>query len=140
MGHECASAGTADLLRGDEVRLLEQPDVLLHPGQRHAEGLGELADRRAAAAEPFEHGAPGRVGERREGTVDGRGILNHWVQYYRALRKAQIQTTRLPPTPWLTRLRAVPRAAAAADPVRSRGGPRSPDAARRDERRDETGA
>ncbi len=31
IGHECASAGTADLLRGDEVRLLEQPDVLLHP-------------------------------------------------------------------------------------------------------------
>ena len=54
----------------DELRLLEQPDVLLHPGQRHAEGLGELADRRAAGAEPFEHGAPGRVGEGRERAVD----------------------------------------------------------------------
>ena len=50
----CAPADTADLLRGDEVHLFEQPDVLLHSGQRHAEGLGELADRRAADAEPFD--------------------------------------------------------------------------------------
>src|SRR5919109_1693446 len=83
IGDECASAGTADLLRGDEVRFLEQPDVLLHPGQRHAEGLGELADNRAAGAEPFEHGAAGRVGEGRERTVDGHRMLNHAVQYYR---------------------------------------------------------
>ena len=55
---------------GDEVRLLEQPDVLLHPGQRHAEGLGELADRRAAGAEPLEHGTPRRVGEGREREID----------------------------------------------------------------------
>ena len=68
---------TADLLRRDELRLLEQPDVLLHTGQRHAEGLGELADRRAAGAEPFEDGAAGRVGEGCEGVVDGRLILNH---------------------------------------------------------------
>ena len=53
-------------------RLLEQPDVLLHPGQRHAEGLGELADRRTAGTEPFEDGAARRVGEGCEGAVDGR--------------------------------------------------------------------
>ena len=70
VGHEHAAADTADLLRGDELRLLEQPDVLLHPGQRHAEGLGELADRRAAGAEPLEHGAPGRVAEGCEGAVN----------------------------------------------------------------------
>ena len=57
---------------GDELRLLEQPDVLLHPRQRHAEGLGELADRRLAATEPLEHGAAGRVCEGRERTVDRR--------------------------------------------------------------------
>ncbi len=51
-------------------RLLEQPDVLLHPRQRHAEGLGELADRRPAGTEPFEDGAAGRVGEGREREVD----------------------------------------------------------------------
>src|SRR5438876_5319123 len=83
VGREHAPAGTADLLRGDEVRFLEQPDVLLHPGQRHAEGLGELADRRAAGTEPFEDGAAGRVGEGCEGAIDGRGILNHWVHYSR---------------------------------------------------------
>jgi hypothetical protein len=38
--------------------------------------LGELADRRAAGAEPFEDGTPGRVGEGRERAVDG-CILNH---------------------------------------------------------------
>src|SRR5439155_9197401 len=77
VGREHAPAYAADLLGGRELRLLEQPDMLLHPGQRHAEGLGELADRRAPGAEPFEHGAPGRVGEGREREVDGRWVLNH---------------------------------------------------------------
>src|SRR5213075_3515691 len=84
VGREHAPADTADLLRRHELRLLEQPDVLLHPGQRHAEGLGELADRRAAGAEPLEDGAAGRVGEGCEGEVDGRWILNHQVQYCRS--------------------------------------------------------
>jgi hypothetical protein len=60
----------------DELRLLEQPHVLRHAGQRHAEGLGELADGRAAGTEPFEDGAASRVAEGCEGAVDG-GILNH---------------------------------------------------------------
>src|SRR5437899_11492048 len=77
VGRKHAPADTADLLRRHELRLLEQPDVLLHPGQRDAEGLGELADRRAAGTEPFEDGAAGRVGESCKGVVDGRGILNH---------------------------------------------------------------
>src|SRR6188508_3007819 len=81
IGHERASAGAADLLRDDEVCVLEQPDVLLHPGQRHAEGLGELADGRAAGAEAFEDGAASRVGEGCEGAVDSGWILNHWVHY-----------------------------------------------------------
>ena len=81
IGHECASAGAADLLRRDELRLLEQPDVLLHPGQRHAEGLGQLADRRATGTEPFDDGAAGRVHQGLEGTIDGSGILNHQVHY-----------------------------------------------------------
>ena len=77
VGHEHAAADTTDLLRRDELRLLEQPHVLPHSGQRHAEGLGELADRRAAGAEPFEDGAAVRVGEGCERAVDGRLILNH---------------------------------------------------------------
>src|SRR6059058_4701137 len=81
VGREHAPADTADLLGRDELSLLEQPDVLLHARQRHAEGLGELADRRAAGAEPFEHGAAVRIGEGCEGAVDGRRILNHWVHY-----------------------------------------------------------
>jgi len=61
---------TVDLLRGDELRLLEPPDMVLHSGQRYAEGLGELADRRAADAEPFEHGTAGRGRRGCEGAVD----------------------------------------------------------------------
>ena len=74
---EHAPPGPADFFRRHQLRILEQPDVLLHPGQRHAERLGELADRRAAGAEPLEDGSAGRVGERCEGAVDGSGILNH---------------------------------------------------------------
>jgi class 3 adenylate cyclase len=57
--------------------------VLLHPRQRHAEGLGELADCRGTGAESFENGPPRRVGEGRKGAVDGCGILNHWVHFSR---------------------------------------------------------
>ena len=45
IGHECASAGTADLLRGDEVRLLEQPDEHVEADRRW-----EHVDERVAAA------------------------------------------------------------------------------------------
>src|SRR5881398_3109141 len=72
VGREHATADTADLLRRHELRLLEQLDVLLHPGQRHAETLGQLADRRPAATEAFEDGAAGRVGEGCESEVNGR--------------------------------------------------------------------
>src|SRR5207253_9893393 len=77
VGRKHAPANTADLLRCHELRLLEEPNVLLHPGQRHAEGLGELADRRPAGTEPFEDGAAGGVGEGCESPGDGRRILNH---------------------------------------------------------------
>src|SRR5213596_3121334 len=71
VGREHAPADAADLLRRHELRLLEQPDVFLHPGQRHAEGLGELTDGRAAGAESFENGTAVRVGEGCERPVDG---------------------------------------------------------------------
>src|SRR5438552_14536018 len=79
VGREHAPADPADLLGRDELSLLEQPDVLLHARQRHAEGLGELADRRAAGAEPFEGGAAGRVGGRCEGVLAARRKLNTWA-------------------------------------------------------------
>ena len=79
VGLQRAAADAADLLRRHELRFLEQPDVLLHPGQRHAEGLGELADRGAAGAEPFDDGAAGRVAEGGEDAVDGRRMMNHQV-------------------------------------------------------------
>ena len=96
VGDEHARAGTTDLLRRHELRLLEQPDVLLHPGQRHAERLGELADRCAAGTEPFEYRAAGRVGEGCEGAVDGRSILNHSVHYSGSALRLQDRGQRLP--------------------------------------------
>jgi hypothetical protein len=59
-----------------ELRLLEQADVLFHPGQRYAEGLATV-DGRSPGPEPFEDGAAGRVGEGCESAVNGRCILNH---------------------------------------------------------------
>src|SRR5207248_10426089 len=81
VGREHAPAYAADLLRRHELRLLEQPDVLLHPGERHAEGLGELADRRAPGAQPFEGGAAGRVGGGCKSGVDGPLVMEHSVHW-----------------------------------------------------------
>src|SRR5205085_1046667 len=78
------------LLRSNELRLLELTDVLLHAGQRHAEGLGGHGDRRAAGAEPVEDGATGRLGEGCEGAVVLCGIPNHWV--HRTEPRATTQT------------------------------------------------
>src|SRR5215510_11322035 len=53
---QCAHAELArphapDLLRGDEPRLLQDTDVLLHPREGHVELHGELGDRRVCASE-----------------------------------------------------------------------------------------
>ncbi len=68
---------------------LDQPGVRKHievlhdGGQRHCEGSCELADRqRRLLVEPGEQGAPRRVGNGREGAVEGRRrIVNHAVKY-----------------------------------------------------------
>src|ERR1044071_8622213 len=71
-----------DLLRGDEPRLLQHADVLLHARERHVELLGKVRDRRVGAAELLQHAAPRGVGERGERSIKaGPDILNHMVQY-----------------------------------------------------------
>ena len=55
------------------LRVLEHPDVLLDPGEGDLEGVGEIGDRGIGASEPLEDPAPGRVGERGEGSVESVG-------------------------------------------------------------------
>jgi len=55
--------------------------------QRHAERLRQRADRQSGLlGEPGQQGPPRRVGKRREGAVERRGIkLNHVVNYRRTV-------------------------------------------------------
>ena len=53
--------------------------------QRHAEWLGQLADRVVALPEPGEHGTPSGIGERTEDSVEPLArIVNHKVKCMRA--------------------------------------------------------
>ena len=54
----------------DEPGVLQDAQVLDEPGQRHAERLGELANRTLSAAEPRKHRAPRGIGERAEDCVE----------------------------------------------------------------------
>src|SRR5213076_1853948 len=73
---------TPDLLRGDEPRLLQNADVLLHARERHVERLGKVRDRSVGSSELLQNAAPRGVRERGERSIkSGRLILNHMVQY-----------------------------------------------------------
>src|SRR5689334_2720826 len=77
-----AGAYAADFFRGDEPRLLEEADVLLHAREGHVELLGQVRDRRFRATQLLENTATGDVRQRGERGVEvGVLILNHMVQY-----------------------------------------------------------
>src|SRR5262249_34434659 len=78
---EPAGPHAPDLLRGDEPGLLQNPDVLPHAREGHAEPLGQLRDRSVATADLLQNAASGDVGERGERGIQARQILNHMVQY-----------------------------------------------------------
>jgi hypothetical protein len=66
----------------DEPRVLEDVEMLDEARQRHAEGLRQLADRMISLAQPGEHRAARRIGQRAEQGVKpagGSGIVNHLV-------------------------------------------------------------
>src|SRR6185369_15475590 len=63
---ELAGPHAPDLLRGDEPRLLQDADVLFHPGERHVKLFGKVGDRRVCATELLQYPASGGVGERGE--------------------------------------------------------------------------
>src|SRR6185436_5734952 len=81
---ELAGAHAPDLLRGDEPRLLQDADVLLHAREGHVELLGKVRDRSVCTPELLQNTASGGVRERGERGIEaGPAILNHTVQYIR---------------------------------------------------------
>src|SRR4051794_35012518 len=59
-----------DLLRGDEPRLLQDADMLLHARQCHVKFLGKLRDRSVCTPELLQNAAPGGVRERGERGIE----------------------------------------------------------------------
>src|SRR5688572_68094 len=79
---ELAGPHTPDLLRGDEPRLLQDADVLLHAREGHVELRGELRDRSVCTPELLQNAASGGVRERGERGIElCPAILHHVVQY-----------------------------------------------------------
>src|SRR5262249_38136740 len=59
-----------DLLRGDEPRLLQDADVLLHAREGHVELLGKVRNRRVGTPELLQNAASGGVRERGERGIE----------------------------------------------------------------------
>src|SRR6267154_1646325 len=79
---ELAGPHAPDLLRGDEPRLLQDADMLLHAREGHVELLGKVRDRSVCTPELLQNAASGSVRECGERGIEaGSGILNHVVQY-----------------------------------------------------------
>src|SRR5512147_1860554 len=79
---EPAGPHPPDLRRGDEPRLLQDADMLLHAREGHVELVGKVRDRRVCTPELLQNTASGGVRERGERGVEvGSRMLNHVVQY-----------------------------------------------------------
>src|SRR5207342_2964920 len=79
---ELAGPHAPDLLSGDEPRLLQDADMLLHAREGHVEPLGKVRDGSVRTPELLQNAASGGVRERGERRIEvGLGILNHVVQY-----------------------------------------------------------
>ena len=63
---ELTAHHAAGLLSLDEPRILQNAEMLDESRKRHAEWLGQLADRAVAMPELGEHGTPRGIGERAE--------------------------------------------------------------------------
>src|SRR5687767_1506213 len=79
---EPAGPHAPDLRGGDEPRLLQDADVLLHARQGHVELVGKVRDRSVCMPELLQNTASGGVRERgKRGIEAGPCILNHVAQY-----------------------------------------------------------
>jgi len=80
-GDEGSTTDATLLLDAREPRALEHADVLGYRGEAHVEPRRELADRPVTGGEASENRAPRRIGERAEGGVESRLLVNHMVYY-----------------------------------------------------------
>jgi hypothetical protein len=79
---EHAGAHAPHLLRGDEPRLLQDADMLLHAREGHVELLGKVRDGSVCTPELLQDAASGDIREGSERGIEvGLSILNHVVQY-----------------------------------------------------------
>src|SRR5580658_1527143 len=79
---ELAGPHAPDLLRGDEPRLFQDADMLLHAREGHFEFLGKVRDRSICTPELLQNATSGGIGERGERDIEScLAILNHVVQY-----------------------------------------------------------
>src|SRR3954453_2559661 len=79
---EPAGANASDLLGRHEPGLLEDPDVLAHAGEGHAERSGQIRDRRITPSQPLQDATPRGVREGRERGIESTAeILNHTVHF-----------------------------------------------------------
>jgi hypothetical protein len=77
-----AAHDPARLFAPDQPGALENAQVLHEAGERHREGLRQVAHRTAAAGKEFHHLAARRIRERPEHGIERTFlILNHMVQY-----------------------------------------------------------
>src|SRR5262245_36549272 len=67
---ELAGPHAPDFLRGDEPRLLQDADVLLHAREGHVELLGKVRDRSVGASELLETAPSGGIRERGERLIE----------------------------------------------------------------------
>src|SRR5262245_42397560 len=79
---DLAGPHAPDLLRGDEPRLLQDTDVLLHAREGHVELHGKARDRSVCTPQLLQNAASSGVRERGERGIEASfRILNHAVQY-----------------------------------------------------------
>ena len=64
-------------------------------GEGHVERPSELADRGRSADEPLHHDAPGRVGERLEGEIEGQRLVKHLLKYLAGSPPCQVMAEEL---------------------------------------------
>ena len=74
----------AVFLAGQESGVLEHAQMLGYGGKRHREGMGELGHRGLAEGQARQDRPTGRVRKSGKGGVEGFGIINHLVKYYRS--------------------------------------------------------
>ncbi len=117
LGREPAAPLAPDLVIEDEPRPPEHTHVLEEGGERHPVRLRQLAHRRLPVLQPLEHRPAHRVGQRGEGAVQGRRIVNHSVYHCRTIglgarlvksRRARLVRTQLAPCRTGSCSRAVP--------------------------------